>query len=98
MDPFTHVKSLYEFYGLDFHANVKRFLESHTKNDLGGVSSTFRNSKVAPFHWRTDLDFEEVEEIQDVCSEAMRLWGYVLAINATHQKDFDPITDYVLEL
>lgn len=98
MEPYKYVKELYTFYGLDFHANVKRFLDTHTKSDVGGVSSTFRNSKVAPFHWRTDLDFEEVDEIQRVCASAMRLWGYVEAINATHQKEFDPITEYRLQL
>ncbi|XP_012537540.1 carbohydrate sulfotransferase 5 isoform X1 [Monomorium pharaonis] len=98
VDPYRHVKELYNFYGLNFHVNVKRFLDTHTKNDVGGVSSTFRNSKVAPFHWRADLDFEEVQEIQKVCATAMRLWGYVMALNSTHQKDFDPITNYRLQL
>ncbi|XP_076630932.1 carbohydrate sulfotransferase 4 isoform X2 [Colletes latitarsis] len=98
VDPYKHVKELYNFYGLDFHLNVKRFLDTHTKNDVGGVSSTFRNSKVAPFHWRSDLDFEEVDEIQRVCSTAMRLWGYVMASNSTHQKEFDPLVDYQLQL
>ncbi|XP_035743258.1 carbohydrate sulfotransferase 5-like isoform X3 [Vespa mandarinia] len=98
VEPYKYVKELYTFYGLDFHPNVKRFLDTHTKSDVGGVSSTFRNSKVAPFHWRTDLEFEEVDEIQRVCGSAMRLWGYVEAINATHQKEFDPITEYQLQL
>ncbi|KAK1123609.1 hypothetical protein K0M31_008310 [Melipona bicolor] len=98
VDPYRHVRELYNFYGLDFHVNVKKFLDTHTKNDVGGVSSTFRNSKVAPFHWRTDLDFEEVDEIQRVCAAAMRLWGYVMASNSSHQKDFDPLTDYQLQL
>lgn len=95
VDPFSNAKELFEFYGLSFHSNVKNFLETHTKNDFGGVSSTFRNSKAAPFHWRNDLDFEEVEEIQSVCSTAMRLWGYMLAVNETHQREFNPIAkDY----
>lgn len=98
VEPYKYVKDLCAFYGLDFHSNVKRFLDTHTKSDVGGVSSTFRNSKVAPFHWRTDLDFEEVDEIQRVCAPAMRLWGYVEAINATHQKEFDPLTEYHLQL
>ncbi|XP_034185620.1 carbohydrate sulfotransferase 4 isoform X2 [Osmia lignaria lignaria] len=98
VDPYKHVKELYNFYGLDFHINVKKFLDTHTKNDVGGVSSTFRNSKVAPFHWRTDLDFEEVDEIQRVCAAAMRLWGYVMASNSSHQKEFDPLTAYQLKL
>lgn len=98
IDPYKYSKELYKFYGLDFDANVKRFLDTHTKNDVGGVWSTFRNSKAAPFHWQTDLTFEEVDEIQRVCTAAMQHWGYVLARNATHQKNFRPITEYRLEL
>lgn len=98
VDPYRYAKELYNFYGLDFHVNVKKFLDTHTKNDAGGVSSTFRNSKLAPFHWRTDLDFSEVDEIQRVCAAAMRLWGYVMAANSSHQKEFDPLTDYQLQL
>ncbi|XP_011330654.1 carbohydrate sulfotransferase 5 isoform X3 [Ooceraea biroi] len=98
LNPYQHVNELYNFYGLHFHGNVKRFLDTHTKNDVGGVSSTFRNSKAAPFHWRADLDFEEVRKIQKVCERAMQLWGYVMALNSTHQKDFDPITNYRLQL
>ncbi|XP_043289779.1 carbohydrate sulfotransferase 5-like [Venturia canescens] len=98
VDPFTYARSLYKFYGLDLHPNVQKYLETHTKNDVGGLWSTYRNSKTAPFHWRNDLDYEEVEEIQSVCSHAMKLWGYVLAMNATHQRDFDPITNYSLDL
>ncbi|XP_046471357.1 carbohydrate sulfotransferase 5-like isoform X1 [Neodiprion pinetum] len=98
VEPYKHVEELFKFYGLDFHPSVKRFLDTHTKNDVGGVSSTYRNSKAAPFHWRADLEFEEVEEIQRNCVVAMKHWGYVHAINASHQREFNPITDYVLRL
>lgn len=82
---------MFEFYGLTFHPDVKSYLETHTKNNSGGQFSTFRDSKTAPFHWRNDLNFVEVEEIQRVCATAMKLWGYVLAVNETHQKEFNPI-------
>ncbi|XP_011501740.1 PREDICTED: carbohydrate sulfotransferase 4-like isoform X3 [Ceratosolen solmsi marchali] len=96
VDPYSHTEKLFEFYGLHFHENVQRFLDTHTKTDIGGLSSTFRNSKAAPFHWRNDLDFEEVEEIQQECNLAMKLWGYVFALNETHQRYFDPVTNYSL--
>lgn len=98
LDPHKYTKNLYKFYGLDFHKKIKNFLDTHTNRDFGGVSSTFRDSKKAPFHWRNDLAFEEVEEIQSVCSNAMRVWGYALAHNNTHQKEFDPLLDYQLDL
>ena len=49
-----------QFYGLPFDPSVEEFLDSHTKLDIGGVSSTFRDSKSAPFHWIKDLSFDEV--------------------------------------
>ncbi|CAB0030890.1 unnamed protein product [Trichogramma brassicae] len=92
LDPFAHTDKLFKFFGLHYHENVQHFLETHTKTDIGGLSSTFRNSKTAPFHWRTELDFDEVDEIQQECDQAMKLWGYAFARNATHQKTFDPVT------
>ncbi|XP_015522085.2 carbohydrate sulfotransferase 5 [Neodiprion lecontei] len=97
LDPYKHVEELYKFYGLNLHPKTKKFLDSHTKASKGGVSSTFRNSAIAPFHWRTDLEFAEVEGIQEYCTTAMKYWGYVPAMNATHQKEFNPVTNYALK-
>jgi chondroitin 6-sulfotransferase 3 len=53
-------QDLLQFYGFTFDDNVQNFLDSHTKLNIGGVSSTFRDSKSVPFHWTKDLRFEEV--------------------------------------
>ncbi|XP_014211270.1 carbohydrate sulfotransferase 4-like isoform X2 [Copidosoma floridanum] len=97
LDPYAHTEQLFKFYGLYFHESVRDFLDTHTKTDIGGLSSTFRDSKTAPFHWRRDLDYDEVENIQQECSLAMKYWGYVPAVNASHQRYFDPLTSYSLE-
>uniref|UniRef100_A0A1B6DXR3 Sulfotransferase domain-containing protein n=1 Tax=Clastoptera arizonana TaxID=38151 RepID=A0A1B6DXR3_9HEMI len=94
LKPYKGVKNLLNFFGLDFHPSVKEFLDTHTKTNAGGVSSTFRNSKVAPFHWRQDLSFREVRSIQKVCRPAMAAWGYLVAFNSSHQRDFNPITSH----
>lgn len=60
MEPFEGAKDILKFYGLPFDRTVSDFLETHTKMDYGGVSSTFRDSKSAPFHWLKDLQFGEV--------------------------------------
>ncbi|XP_044730070.1 carbohydrate sulfotransferase 5-like [Chrysoperla carnea] len=97
LNPFEQVQDLLQFFQLDFGETVRKFLDNHTKFDMGGVSSTFRNSKSAPFHWRSDLEFNEVRLIEDQCSEAMELWGYVRAPNETELKLFNPLTDYKVE-
>lgn len=96
MDPFKYTQELFKFFRLDFHPQVVEFLDSHTKLNVGGVSSTFRNSKSAPFHWRTDLNFSEVQYIEQNCDEAMQLWGYLKAKNESHLRDFYPLTSYTI--
>lgn len=81
LDPFKVTKEILSFYGLPFDAAVEEFLDSHTRTDIGGVSSTFRDSKTAPFHWMRDLSFYEIDHIQKNCGEAMDLWGYKKADN-----------------
>lgn len=97
LDPYKGVEELFSFFNLHIHPNVMEFLDSHTKLNVGGVSSTFRNSKSAPFHWRADLNFSEVQYIEEQCQSAMKYWGYVRAKNETHLREFNPLTDYSLK-
>lgn len=53
-------RELFDFFRLSYVGPVEEFLKSHTKRTKGDVSSTFRDSKVAPVHWKVDLTFEEV--------------------------------------
>lgn len=96
MDPYRHTEDLFKFFGLKLHPQVIDFLDSHTKQNVGGVSSTFRDSKSAPFHWRLDLNYSEVQYIEENCDEAMKLWGYVKAENEIHLREFNPLTNYTI--
>lgn len=60
LNPYEMTQSVLQFYGLPFDAKVEEFLDTHTKVNMGGVSSTYRDSKSAPFHWKSDLKLEEV--------------------------------------
>lgn len=60
LEPFEGAKDILKFYHLPFDRTVSEFLDTHTKMDYGGVSSTFRDSKSAPFHWIKDLQYSEV--------------------------------------
>lgn len=95
-DPYQSLPSLFEFLQLYMHPNVKKFLDSHTKINIGGVSSTFRDSRSAPFHWRQDLNFSEVQNIEEQCVLAMKLWGYVRAYNETSLREMNPLTNYTM--
>lgn len=76
LDPYKMTEEILNFYGLPLDPMVEEFLDTHTRNDIGGVSSTFRDSKSAPLHWMRDLSYEEIDNIQNSCTKAMDLWGY----------------------
>lgn len=42
LNPYDVTQEILQFYGLAFDDKVAEFLDSHTKLDIGGVSSTFR--------------------------------------------------------
>ncbi|GAB0096024.1 carbohydrate sulfotransferase 4 [Sergentomyia squamirostris] len=97
LDPYDMTKEILQFYGLPMDPEVEEFLESHTKHDIGGVSSTYRDSKSAPFHWIKDLSYEEIDTIQNGCTKAMELWGYKKATNSSIlSSKFDPLLPYSL--
>lgn len=97
LNPYDMTNSILQFYGLPMDEQVQDFLDSHTKLNIGGVSSTFRDSKSAPFHWTKDLEFEEILKIQDLCTEAMQLWGYKQVHDeAELLNNFDPLLPFKL--
>lgn len=60
LNPYDVTQDILQFYGLPFDPAVEEFLDTHTKENKGGVSSTYRDSRSAPFHWKQDLKAEEV--------------------------------------
>ncbi|KAK4302100.1 hypothetical protein Pmani_025787 [Petrolisthes manimaculis] len=90
-DTYNTTKDLYNFFRLSYHSSVQKFLNSHTKKNIGGASSTFRDSKAAPIHWQQDLSWQEVDSIQRVCSNALRLWGYEIATDENHLRTYMPV-------
>lgn len=93
MDPYNNTKEIFNFFGMTFHKRVEEFLDTHTKTNIGGVSSTFRDSKTAPFKWREKLKKKEVLEIQAKCEVAMKLWGYKTLTEDQDLQTFQPVRD-----
>jgi len=93
MDPVNNTATIFKFFGFHVHPKVTEFLDSHTKLTKGGVSSTFRDSKTAPFKWREKLTLSEVLNIQSKCSEAMKIWGYKEVYSESELRTFQPVFD-----
>ena len=119
-----------QFLGLGVNRRVARFLASHTNSDIGGVASTYRNSKRwnifhvyklyaidlllfefgifqmfqyilfyfrTPFRWMKQLPFNEVDSIQNTCSNALRLWGYNVAEDDEEYKHLKPLQIFTFD-
>lgn len=85
------------FFGLPFNEEIKKFLDSHTKEQNGKIDafSTFRNTTSKPIEWLKELSWDSVSRIQLTpgCDEAMKLWGYKLANSEDElkSKEFYPL-------
>ena len=90
LDPEKHSKDVLQFYGVPFHANVERYLQSHTAvaKEKGKTS---RDSKKTPFLWRQQLSKAEIINIQESCETALSLWGYNVYRGTGSLKTFDPL-------
>ena len=60
------------------------------------VWNTFRNPKETPFHWKENLNYKKIQDIQSVCVQAMKLWGYRMVDSETDLKVIEPLEKLVL--
>ncbi|ODM97584.1 Carbohydrate sulfotransferase 4 [Orchesella cincta] len=93
LSPYESMQKIFKFFRLQYHPRVEKFLSSHTVANAGGVSSTFRDSKTTPFHWRNDFvgNFSLVTDIQGSCEAAMKLWGYESVEDEDELLTFNPL-------
>lgn len=83
--PHQQAKKMYNFLGIDFHQDVKRWISQSTslENDesswnLKYAYKTKRNSKRVAFSWKDDLPYEAISIIQNECAKEMKMLGYLL--------------------
>lgn len=99
LDPFPVTEEILKFYGLPFNQIVVDFLESHTKQDIGNIFSTFRDSSTTPFRWIRNLTYTEITDTQMTCSEALNLWGYqrMEESDFNHSAEFNPLLQWTFQ-
>lgn len=98
LQPFKLTEEILKFYGLPFDQMVVKYLESHTKQNIGNIYSTFRDSSSTPFRWMYNLTYKEIDEIQSNCSNAMELWGYkkMEEEDVNCVEEFNPLLELML--
>ena len=61
------------------------------KNQKQEVWNTFRDTQSIKNHWKKEMEFEEVAQIQQKCQKALRLWGYKDANDEFDLFRFNPV-------
>lgn len=79
IDLSNKTREIFKFLGLPFHTKVGKFLQTHSKYKVGNHFSTYRNTSVAPFHWMLEMDIERIRQIEQICADALDVWGYRIA-------------------
>ncbi|XP_048482068.1 carbohydrate sulfotransferase 3-like [Plutella xylostella] len=90
-------RRLFQTLGRPMGTGVEDYLKAHTNTSRDkNAYSTYRVSHDVPFQWTNVLDYRFVSEIQEMCSEAMALWGYRAALSARHMRSrhFQPVGPY----
>ncbi|CAG7838159.1 unnamed protein product [Allacma fusca] len=92
-DIYAAVRKIFKFFRLQYHPQVEKFLANHTTINIGGTSSTYRNTKAAPFHWMQDLakNFTSIQVIQNSCRKALDVWGYNVVQSRKQLDGFNPV-------
>ncbi|XP_031639819.1 carbohydrate sulfotransferase 1-like, partial [Contarinia nasturtii] len=96
LNPFNMTKEIFNFYGMPFDQNIENYLDSHTRSSDSEDYSTFRDSKKTPFSWMRNMSWNETDDIQKQCAEAISVWGYKLADykDALNSTTFNPLNQF----
>ncbi|CAH2314615.1 carbohydrate sulfotransferase 6-like [Pelobates cultripes] len=80
VEPFLNVKRIYKFVGLSISPNLEKWIYNVTHNDSQskkGFMPYSRDAISVTQKWRKVLKFASVKEIEHVCSEEMKQFGYL---------------------
>ncbi|XP_072286385.1 carbohydrate sulfotransferase 4-like isoform X2 [Pyxicephalus adspersus] len=78
-EPLKSIQKIYNFAGLHLTQDLEQWVYNITHVEVEGKYGfmTFsRKSSMVVQKWRTNLNYNFVQEIQDHCKEAMNLFGY----------------------
>ncbi|XP_026220694.1 carbohydrate sulfotransferase 6-like [Anabas testudineus] len=93
-NPLGEIFSMYEFVGLEMTRQMEDWIYNVTHGKGKGSPKdafkiTSRNAVEVSQAWRTMLPYSKVKHIQEVCKEAMSLFGYKMVNSEKEQKRLD---------
>ncbi|KAM7332454.1 hypothetical protein ACRRTK_009162 [Alexandromys fortis] len=87
-EPLAQTSRLYKFVGLKFLPHLQTWVHNVTRGksmNQPSFATNARNALNISQAWRWSLPYEKVSRLQDVCSEAMDLLGYLPAKSKQEQ-------------
>ena len=89
LKPNEYANEIFNFLNLPNNPKSKAFIQSHTNlNTTNSIQthgnkhfSTAKESQSIPFQWRLKLTWEDIQNIQEHCKEALEMWGYFIFSN-----------------
>ncbi|XP_070579577.1 carbohydrate sulfotransferase 1-like [Ptychodera flava] len=88
-EPLQTTKHLYSFIGVKLHDDVIRWILQNTKEERGGALSTTRNSTERVVAWKQEMSFDQVNDVQLKCADAMTMLGYLPVADETAMRRDD---------
>lgn len=90
LHPMETAEKIYKFADMPFLPEVKKWITDNTRSSSGkNPYSTNRNSAETMERWRKDLSFEQVKQVQKVCSDALNYFGYKIVKSETELHNFN---------
>ncbi|NXG73807.1 CHST4 sulfotransferase, partial [Baryphthengus martii] len=89
-DPLARAAQMYKFAELHFTPELQKWVHNITHGKGQGARAFDIGSRDAlgvSQAWRKTLPFQKIEKVQNVCKDAMDLWGYQLLQSEEEQKN-----------
>lgn len=98
--PHRTTKAMYEFFGMEMTKEVVDYLNMNTVSQVGRtqpeIAAMLRRHGAFYNHWVTEMEFDEVLEVQKYCGKAMELFGYRVMVDWTEKSTmFETLSDFV---
>ena len=93
IQPKNMTPKMLDVFNLDFSDEIQHYLEEHTTIDL--QRKTYRLSERRVWGWTNEMEWNQVQKVQEVCSDVMERFGYIPATdeNITYSKTIRPFPD-----
>ncbi|XP_029440668.1 carbohydrate sulfotransferase 5-like [Rhinatrema bivittatum] len=89
-DPLSYAASLFEYASLSLSPRMVAWVHHNTHPGVHrnqGFLMYSKDAKVVSQYWREKLSFQKAKQVQEICRQAMNIFGYQFIGSEVEQKD-----------